>query len=114
MSEFVGALSRRIRLDDDDAQIARLARSSADDEPKRKADGTVDRRGLLEGKLPPSTRARMARLARGEVAPAHVIGSVRFGRDRLTTCERCAFTCTGETDAAMASAWSRHVAESRR
>lgn len=114
MTIGVGSLPSRIHLPDDDAQIARLARSSPDDdEPRRKADGTIDRRGLLEGKLPPSTRARMARIERGEIVAAHVIGSVRFGRGRLTTCQQCAFTCTGATDAAMASAWADHVRESR-
>ena len=54
MSIGVGSLPSRIHLDDDDAQIARLARSSSDDDDDgpRKTNGTTP-----TGKLPPSVRA---------------------------------------------------------
>lgn len=104
MTIGVGSLPSRIHLDDDDAQIARLARSSSDDDDgPRKTNGTTP-----TGKLPPSTRARMARIERGEIVAGHVIGTVRFGRDRLTTCADCAFTCTGASDDEMATTWRAH------
>lgn len=107
MSVAVGSLPSRFRVDSTDGEIRRLSRIRDDrDPPRRKADGSIDERTVA--KLPPSARARLARIASGEGVSPHVIGSVRFGPDRLTTCDSCAFTATGATDRAMATAWDAH------
>ena len=101
-----GSLPSSFRLDDTDAQIARLARTSDDDEPPRlRLDGTADQR---YSKVKPSTRMRLARIEEGGYPGEHVIEFVRFGRDRYTTCSACDFTATGSTDREMAETWNAH------
>jgi hypothetical protein len=39
---------------------------------------------------------------------------VHFGSDRVTMCAQCEFTCTGDTDDAMARAWNAHSNAMRR
>jgi hypothetical protein len=104
VSVAVGSLPRDMRDDSVDEEIVRLSHSE---------DGSEA--AAFNGKaVAPSAMAKRGRIERGEVARPHVIGSVRFGPDRLTTCATCAFTATGRSNHEMALAWNEHPVAVRR
>ncbi len=71
--------------------------------------GGLSRGGLLQHRNPNSAAKERAVAATG----GHVIATVKFGRDRLTTCAGCDFTATGRTDEEMKTAWDKHPVEMR-
>ncbi len=74
-------------------------------------DGIIDRPLDAYGhSLSPAAILKRQRVESGEQVE-HLIETVRWGPDRLTTCSACDFTATGQTNEKMAARWNSHSSE---